>query len=89
MLFGPTNIYSGSAGIGIFYLRLYEATGDEQYLEEAKAAADHIISVKTDAGWYEKTLTSDIGGVIPVPAGRSVIPTDRWDRHCFWMIFIR
>ena len=67
MLFGPTNIYSGSAGIGIFYLRLYEATGDEQYLEEAKAAADHIISVKTDAGWYEKTLTSDIGGVIPVP----------------------
>ena len=69
MLFGPTNIYSGSAGIGIFYLRLYEATGDEQYLEEAKAAADHIISVKTDAGWYEKTLTSDIGGVIPVPGG--------------------
>lgn len=67
MLFGPTNIYSGSAGIGIFFLRLYEATQDEKYLQEAKEAANHIISIETDAGWYEQTLNSDIGGVIPVP----------------------
>lgn len=67
MLFGPTNIYSGSAGIGIFFLRLYEATNDAAYLEEAKEAANHIISIETDASWYDKTLNSDIGGVIPVP----------------------
>ena len=67
MLFGPTNIYSGSAGIGIFFLRLYEATKDEKYLEEAKEAANHIISIETSAKWYEDTLNSDIGGVIPVP----------------------
>lgn len=67
MLFGPTNIYSGSAGIGIFFLRLYQATNDEKYLEEAKEAANHIISIETDASWYDKTLQSDIGGVIPVP----------------------
>ncbi|MDD6293521.1 MAG: hypothetical protein PUA71_06810 [Eubacteriales bacterium] len=67
MLFGPTNIYSGSAGIGIFFLRLYEATKDEKYLEEAKVAANHIISIETSAKWYEDTLNSDIGGVIPVP----------------------
>ena len=67
MLFGPTNIYSGSAGIGIFFLRLYQATGEKKYIEDAQAAANHIISIKTDADWYEKTLKSDIGGVIPVP----------------------
>ena len=67
MLFGPTNIYSGSAGIGIFFLRLYQATKEEQYLNEARDAANHIISIETDAGWYEQTLHSDIGGVIPVP----------------------
>lgn len=67
MLFGPTNIYSGSAGIGIFFLRLYEATKDKKYLEEAKEAANHIISIETSAKWYEDTLNSDIGGVIPVP----------------------
>src|SRR5574344_1547513 len=58
MLFGPTNIYSGSAGIGIFFLRLYQATKDEKYLNEAKEAANYIISVETDAGWYEETLNS-------------------------------
>lgn len=67
MLFGPTNIYSGSAGIGIFFLRLYQATKDEKYLEEAKEAANHIISIETSAKWYDETLNSDIGGVIPVP----------------------
>lgn len=67
MLFGPTCLYGGSAGIGLFFLRLYEATGDKQYLQEAISAADHIISIDSGPEWYEKTLHSDIGGVIPVP----------------------
>lgn len=33
---GKYGLYSGSAGIGIFLLRLYEVTGDAEYLKEAK-----------------------------------------------------
>ena len=41
-------LYGGSAGIGLFYLRLYQATGKEEYLNEAKQAAAEIIA--TDEG---------------------------------------
>ena len=33
------SIYSGAAGIGFFYIQLYEATDDKQYLDEAVEAA--------------------------------------------------
>ena len=29
-------LYSGSAGIGFFFIQLYEVTGDRKYLEEAE-----------------------------------------------------
>ena len=51
-------LYGGSAGIGLFYLRLYQATGDEEYLQEAKAAADDIIATDEGTAFYEKALQS-------------------------------
>ena len=34
-LFTPKSMYDGSAGIGIFFIRLYEATGDTRWLTDA------------------------------------------------------
>ena len=67
MVFGRRCLYSGAAGIGIFFLRMYEATGDASYLADARAAADELIATATGSEWYEQTLSSKIGGVIPVP----------------------
>lgn len=43
-----TSLYGGAAGIGYFYLQLYELTGAEKYLEEAEDAAEYLINT------YEK-----------------------------------
>ena len=37
-------IYSGAAGIGYFYIQLYEITKDEKYLKEALEAGEYILS---------------------------------------------
>lgn len=60
-------MYDGSAGIGIFFIRLYEATGDSRWLTEAEEAAAHIIATQVDAKWYDETLNSEVKGIIPVP----------------------
>jgi lantibiotic modifying enzyme len=60
-------LYSGSSGIGLFFIRLYECTKDERWLKEACEAADHIIATEVGPEWYEETLTSEVGGIIPVP----------------------
>ncbi len=39
-----TSLYGGAAGIGYFFLQLYEVTGDETYLQEAKDAAEYLIN---------------------------------------------
>lgn len=49
-------LYGGSAGIGLFYLRLYQATGNAEYLAEARAAAADIIATDEGVGFYERTL---------------------------------
>mgnify|MGYP002763209102 FL=1 len=60
-------MYDGSAGIGIFLIRLYEATSDERWLKEAEEAAAHIIATQVGPEWYEHTLHSEVKGIIPVP----------------------
>ena len=30
----PKSLYGGSAGVGLFYLRLYQATKEEEYLDD-------------------------------------------------------
>lgn len=37
------SIYSGAAGVGYFFLQLYEATGTEEYLNEAVEAAEYLL----------------------------------------------
>lgn len=66
-LFAPKSMYDGSAGIGIFFIRLYEATGDTRWLTEAEEAAAHIIATKVGVEWYQTTLHSEVKGIIPVP----------------------
>lgn len=66
-LFTPKSMYDGSAGIGIFFIRLYEATGDTCWLTEAEEAAAHIIATKVGVEWYQTTLHSEVKGIIPVP----------------------
>lgn len=66
-LFTPKSMYDGSAGIGIFFIRLYEATGDTRWLTEAEEAAVHIIATKVGVEWYQTTLHSEVKGIIPVP----------------------
>lgn len=66
-MFTPKSLYDGSAGIGIFFIRLYEATQDRKWLNEAEAAAAHILATAAEPEWYEKTLNSPVKGIIPVP----------------------
>lgn len=47
------NFYAGSSGIGFFFLRLYQVTGDEKWLGEAEAAAAYILKHETDISYYK------------------------------------
>lgn len=55
-MFTSKSMYDGSAGIGIFLIRLYEATSDERWLKEAEEAAAHIIATQVGLEWYQHTL---------------------------------
>lgn len=55
-MFTSKSMYDGSAGIGIFMIRLYEATSDERWLKEAEEAAAHIIATQVGPEWYQHTL---------------------------------
>ena len=50
------SIYGGSAGIGLFYLRLYQVTKKDEYLQEAKDAAEDLIATDEGKEFYERTL---------------------------------
>ena len=61
-------MYDGSAGIGIFLIRLYEATSDERWLKEAEEAAAHIMLRRLVLnGISIPYLHSEVKGIIPVP----------------------
>lgn len=66
-MFTSKSMYDGSAGIGIFLIRLYETTSDERWLKEAEEATAHIIATQVGPEWYEHTLHSEVKGIIPVP----------------------
>ncbi len=40
-------LYSGAAGIGYFYVQLYEVTGKEEYLKQAIQAGEYLLSTYT------------------------------------------
>lgn len=56
------SLYGGSAGVGLFYLRLYQATKKGEYLEEAKAAAEEIIATDEGTAFYERTFAPRSSG---------------------------
>lgn len=47
------SFYSGAAGIGFFFLRLYQATRDPQWLDEAKAAGDYLAAHRPGPDYYQ------------------------------------
>ena len=42
------SIYSGAAGIGFYYVQLYEITGDKKYLDEAVLAGEYLLDTFTE-----------------------------------------
>ncbi len=56
------SLYGGSAGVGLFYLRLYQATKKAEYLEEAKSAAEEIIATDEGTAFYERTFAPRSSG---------------------------
>lgn len=56
----PKSIYGGSAGIGLFYLRLYQVSKKTEYLDEAKAAAEEIIETYEGKAFYEQALSHGV-----------------------------
>lgn len=49
----PPTIYSGNAGVVLFFLELAQATGEQNYLEAARLGADHIIATWREVLDYE------------------------------------
>jgi len=60
-----TTLYSGTPGIVLFYLELYESTADDNYLEQAQAGADFLLSSLPDStvGPYEVGLYTGLAGI--------------------------
>ena len=59
---GDTSFYAGSGGIGFFFLRLYQVTGDEKWLNEAKEAAAYIMANEKKIDYYrdiQKQIAND------------------------------
>lgn len=56
-------LYGGSAGIGLFYIRLYQATGKAEYLQEAKDAAEYIINTDEGVDFYNRNLNQSREGL--------------------------
>src|SRR6478752_1426969 len=53
----PATLYSGNAGIVLFLLELANATGNQDYLEEAKRGGDQIAATWCEVERYQGFLT--------------------------------
>lgn len=63
---GKYSLYSGSAGIGIYLLQLYDATNEEKFLEEAKLVADEIIEKVPGSEFYEDKYENALNSSLKV-----------------------
>ena len=52
----PATIYSGNAGIVLFFLELAQASGDESYLIDAQRGADHIAATWREVLAFETPI---------------------------------
>lgn len=76
LLLRDTSLYGGSAGISLFYLRLYEATKDSKYLEFAKAGINYCISQYKGINDFKSNqpyLTGAFIGFFNGPAGGAYV----------------
>ncbi len=51
----PTNLYSGSTGVVLYFLEMHHATGERAYLDSARAGADYLLAglkEEKDTGLY-------------------------------------
>lgn len=56
------SLYSGAAGIGFFFIQLYEATKEEQYLQEAKDAAKYLLTTYRPVFAEDPGIHSGVAG---------------------------
>ena len=71
------NFYSGSSGIGFFFLRLYQVTKDKNWLYEAESAAEYFIAHETGLEFYkdiQKKISEDRGSVYGWAFGYKIGP---------------
>lgn len=55
---GRHRLYSGSAGVGIFLIRLYEILNDKKYLDEAKGILEELIVSTEGSEFYVEKIKS-------------------------------
>ncbi len=63
---GKRTFYAGVAGIGFFFLRLYQLTAKGEWLSEAKAAADYLLANPLGIEYYravQKKIADNAEGV--------------------------
>jgi lantibiotic modifying enzyme len=58
-----TELYSGTAGIVLFYLELFHATGDSGHLHEAQLGARHLLTAVPGDGSSEPGLYTGLAGI--------------------------
>ncbi|WP_049563761.1 lanthionine synthetase LanC family protein [Nonomuraea sp. SBT364] len=58
----PASLYAGAAGIVLFFLELAAATGDEAYLEDARAGARYLVATWRDQA--DLTLYHGLAGTV-------------------------
>lgn len=63
---GSHRLYSGSAGIGIFLIRLYQVTQNEKYLEEAKAIFQELEKETEGPEFYTEKLQTALDSELKV-----------------------
>lgn len=64
-----SSLYSGNAGIVLFFLEMYYSTGDVQYLYAAQAGADHLLSTLSEeksTGFYSAYPVLDLLSLKPI-----------------------
>ena len=63
---GKYGLYSGASGIGFLLIRLFEITGEEKYLSEARLIAKELMSNVEGKVFYENKLKSAPGSELPI-----------------------
>jgi lantibiotic modifying enzyme len=75
----PINgVYSGSAGIVLFFLQLAKATGDSTYLEDAKRGADYLVETWPDLSTAKQRLPGTNLSLYNGLSGVAFVLTETW-----------